>query len=740
MKEEIRNPFNCISSNTRHYHGENKDNTLSPFANIVDDEEEVERKDKHHKHKHDECCCNHHEHKHHHHEESCGCGHHQEHKHDKCCCNHHEHKHHHHEESSGCGHNHEHDHGCGCGCGHNHTHSKKDMIILLSRVFVSLVVLLLAFFIKHELVSMILLTLAYIIVAYDILFNALKNILKGKLFDENFLMSMASLTALIVYFVNKDAGIDGFDGVLVILLYQVGEFFQHLAADKSKQSITKMLDLDVKTVIKLNNDDQIVIDAKDINIDDILLIKPGDIVPTDGIIISGSSSFNTSSLTGESKPMFASVDDKVLSGFINNDGLIKIKALTTYENSTSSKVKKVIEEASKNQAKGERFITKFAKVYTPIVIAISLIVAFIIPLILGFSEYFITYLYKGLTIMVISCPCALVISIPLSYFMGLGRGAKSGVLIKGSSYIENLNSINCLAFDKTGTLTKGNFKVSNISSDNEKLMNDLLYSCEKNFTHPIAKSITSYLNNKASTLEINELINVPGLGIKGKYLNKNVYIGNYKFLKENNIEFNEVNEVGTIIYVSYDNTYLGYVVIIDEIKEDAKKVINELKEKYHISLITGDSKDVAYSVSNKLGIDAVSYQLLPDQKVKVLKQLKEKYKVAYVGDGINDAACLLESNVGIAMKSIGSDIAINASDIVLMEDSLKQVEKVIKISKKTMNIVKQNIIGSIGIKVIVMILAMFIKIPMFVAILSDVGVCLLAILNSLRIMYGKINK
>lgn len=720
MKDEIRNPFNCISGNIRHYQEDKKDKTISPFANIVDDEDEEEvkhhKKHKHNKHHHDkECCCgHHHDHEHHHHKEKCCCGHHHEHEH--------------------------HDHGCGCSCGHSHSHSKKDMIILLSRVFVSLILLIVAFLIKQELISMILLSLSYIIVAYDILFNALKNIIKGKVFDENFLMSMASLTALIVYFINKDAGIDGFDGVLVILLYQIGEFFQHFAADKSKESITKMLDLDVEKVIKLVDDTQVEIDAKNIEIDDILLIKPGETVPTDGVIVLGSTSFNTSSLTGESKPMFANVNDKVLSGFINNDGLIKIKALTTYENSTSYKVKKVIEEASKNTAKGERFITKFAKIYTPIVIALSLIVAFIIPLILGFNEYFITYLYKGLTIMVISCPCALVISIPLSYFMGLGKGAKSGVLIKGASYIENLNSIDCIAFDKTGTLTKGNFKVSTINSSDEKLMNDLLYSCEKNFTHPIAKSITTHLSETATSLEINELINVPGLGIKGKYLDKEVCIGNCKFLKENNINLTETNEIGTIIYVSYDNNYLGYVVIVDELKDDAIKVINNLKSKYHVSLITGDSKDVAESVSKQLKIEDVSYGLLPDQKVIALQKLKENHKVAYVGDGINDAACLLESNVGIAMKSIGSDIAINASDIVLMEDSLTQVEKVIKISHKTMNIVKQNIIGSIAIKVIVMILAMFIKIPMFVAIIADVGVCLLAILNSLRIMYGKINK
>lgn len=734
MKDEIRNPFNCISGNTRHFNDNKKDNTLNPFANIVDEEEvKHHKKHKHNKHHHhEECCCGHHhehEHKRNNHEECC-CGHHHEHehkhdKHEECCCgHHHEHKHH--------------DHGCGCGCRHHHSHSKKDMIILLVRVVVSLLVLIPAFFVMQPIVKIILISLSYIIVAYDVLFNAFKNILRGKIFNENFLMALSSLTAIIVYFIKPDAGIDGYDGVLVILLYQVGEFFQHLAADKSKESISKMLDLDVDQVIKLDNNNQIAIKANDIQIDDILVVKPGETIPTDGIIVSGTSSFNTSSLTGESKPFYGNVNDKVLSGFINNEGLIHIKALTTYENSTTSKVKKVIEEASSKKAKSERFITKFAKIYTPIVILVSLIVAFGIPAILGFKEYFIDYLYKGLTIMVISCPCALVISIPLAYFVGLGKGAKSGVLIKGSSYIELLNDVTDIAFDKTGTLTYGNFKVEKLVSNNKKLMIDLLYSIERNFTHPIATSITSYLENKASLLSVNEINNVAGLGIKAKYEGKEVLIGNYKFIKDNNITIENINEIGTIIYLSYNNSLLGYALIVDEIKIDANKAIESLIKDYNVHLITGDNKEVALQVASKIGIDNVSYELLPQDKVNEVKKIKGKGNVvAYVGDGINDAACLLESDVGIAMKSIGSDIAINASDIVLMDDRLTSIDKVIKISKKTMNIVKMNIIGSIGIKLIVMILAMFIKIPMFVAILSDVGVCLLAILNSLRIMYGK---
>ena len=360
---------------------------------------------------------------HHHHDgnHDCCCGHDGHHHHDNCC-------------------SHDHDE-CGCGCNHNHNHEKKYKFILLVRVILSLLLLVLAFFIDNITVETILLIASYLIIAYDILFQAIKNIFKGKIFDENFLMSVASLTALIVYIFNKEAGIDGFDGVLVILLYQVGEFLQHLAVDKSKDSISKMLDLNVEYVTKVNDENEEKVKVQDIKLNDVLLIKAGDIIPVDGIIIEGSSSLNTSSLTGESKPIEVYINDKVLSGSINNDGVIKIKATSTSKDSTTAKVKKVIEEASKNKAKGERFITKFAKIYTPIVIFISLFVMFVIPLILGFNEYFLTYLYKGLAIMVISCPCALVISIPLSYFMGIGKGAKNGILVKGSNYLEILSSI-----------------------------------------------------------------------------------------------------------------------------------------------------------------------------------------------------------------------------------------------------------------------------------------------------------
>ena len=677
------------------------------------DDEELEEHKHHHEHEEHGCCCNHeHKHEHHHHEEH------------ECCCGHH--------------HDHDHDDGCGCGCHHKTIKNEKINNIVLIIRFVLSVLLLIGAVFTNGIISIILLSLSYIIIAYDVIYSAIRNMLNKVFFDENFLMTLASLTALIVYFINPNAGIDGYDGVLVILLYQIGEFIQHKAVDKSKKSIRNMLSFDIDKVTRINGENQEVIDANNINIDDILLIKPGDTIPTDGIIIQGSSTLNTSSLTGESKPINVYENDRVLSGSINNEGLLHIKALTTYENSTSSKMKKMINDASKNKASSEKFITKFARIYTPIVILISLIVMFIVPLIIGFNEYFLTYLYKGLAIMVISCPCALVISIPLSYFSGIGKCAKNAILVKGSSYLELLANTNSIAFDKTGTLTKGNFKVSEISSNNEKLMNTLLYNFEKNLTHPIAISITNYLKDKVENIEVSEVINDPGYGMKGTYENKQVLIGNSKLFAKENIEIQTLDErLGTIIYVSYDNTYLGYVLIEDEIKEDAIIEINKLQEKYNVSLISGDNKAIVEKVANTLNINDRYYETLPEEKVNIISEKKKKGNIVYVGDGVNDAPCLLNATVGVSMKSLGSDIAVSASDIVLMDDSISSIRKVMNISRKTMKVVKQNIVFSIAIKVLVMILAMIVNVPMFIAIIADVGVCLLAILNSLRIMYGK---
>ena len=550
-------------------------------------------------------------------------------------------------------------------------------------------------------------------------------------------MALASMTALLAYIFDKNIPIDAYDGVLVIILYQVGEFLQHFAVDKSKESISKMMDLDVKKIIKIDNDNEVEIDVNDIKINDIILVKPGDKIVVDGIVIYGSSTLNTSSLTGESKPLEVYENDVVLSGCINDDGLLKIKATSTIENSTTSKVKKVIENAAKNKAKHEKFISKFAKIYTPIVLLISLFIAFVVPIFLGYDEYFKTCLYKALSVLVVSCPCALVISIPLSYFMGIGKCAKNAILVKGSSYLEILSNVEEIAFDKTGTLTKGDFKVNKYVSYDEKLMNSLLYSCEKNFTHVIAKSITSYLKDKTNEISLETIKNLPGYGVLATYRGKQILIGNKKLLEKYNVSYEEIVDEN-VIYVSYNKQVIGYLTIVDEIKDDAYQSIQELKEKYNISIISGDKKAIVEKTANELNIDSYYSEMLPEDKLKVVDNIVKNKTLVYVGDGINDAACLIKSSCGIAMNSLGSDMAIKASDIVLMNDSISSIIKAIDISKFTMKIVKQNIIISILVKVLIMILSMIFMIPMYVAIIGDVGVCLLAIINSLRIMYRKI--
>ena len=464
-----------------------------------------------------------------------------------------------------CGHHHE-----GCGCGHDHTNTH--FIVLIIRAILSISLIIVASFFTGY-TEYIILSFAYFIISYDVLYGALKGVVKGKAFDENFLMSIASLTALIVPFFTNKAHIDPYDGIMVIILYQIGEYIQHKAVENSKKSISDMLDLDVDSVSIIRGGVSKVISVDDIKIDDILIVKPGDLIVVDGVVTFGNSSINTASLTGETLPKDVYKGMQVLSGSINNDGLLHIEATTTFNTSTTAKVKEIVEKANQNKAKIDRFFTRFAKVYTPVVIAISLFVMFVLPLMFGFNEYFLMFLYKGLAVMVISCPCALVISIPLSYFMGIGKAAKNQILVKGATYLEMLAECDAILFDKTGTLTKGEFKVSSSYSTDENLMNSLLLSCEKNFSHAIAKSIVNFLLGKTNIVEVDSLVNHPGYGIEAKYNNKLVLIGNDKLLENNNVLFEKVTNNLTTIYVSYDNKFLGYLSIIDELKADAIETI-----------------------------------------------------------------------------------------------------------------------------------------------------------------------
>ena len=660
----------------------------------------------------------------------------------KCNCNHHQEEHHHHEHHDcgcGCHHYEHHDCRCGChhdsecGCGHEHVNFK----MLLLRVGISIVLMVASLFIDGP-GKNILLSVAYLMVAYDVLSNAFANVIRGKLFDENFLMSLASLTALIVPFFTDKANIDPYDGILVIILYQIGEFIQHKAVDRSKQSISEMLDLDVAMVEVVTEEDVDFKLASEINVGDVIVLKPGEKIVVDGVVVKGSSTLNTQSLTGEAMPQNVYVGDKVLSSSINNEGVLHIKATSTFDTSTTARVKKVVEDANKSKAKLDTFFAKFAKIYTPIVILISLVVMFVLPLFFGFEEHFLGFLYKGLAIMVISCPCALVISISLSYFMGIGKAARNQILVKGASYLEILTNIDMIVFDKTGTLTKGTFTVTKEESSDLDLMHDLLYSVEKNFTHAIAVSITNYLKDNSKNVELSEITNLPGYGVSALHNGCKILIGNEKLLENNNVEFSKIDTIYNVVYVSYNEEYLGYLIIEDTLKNDATKTINELLRSYEIYVLSGDKNESVANTCNTLGIVNYESELLPDEKFNSLIKISKNKTVMYVGDGINDAACLIKSDIGLAMNSIGSDIAINASDIVLMDDNLESINKAFRIAKKTKRIVIQNIVFSLLVKIAVMFIAIVLSVPMSLAIIADVGVALIAIGNALRIMYGKI--
>lgn len=629
---------------------------------------------------------------------------------------------------------------CNDSCKHEKKENKKlEVIILFIRVLLAILFCGLSFLnVFNKLIwQYVLNIIAYLIVGYDVLYRAIKNIFKGELFDENFLMSLATILALVI----KEFP----EAVAVMLLYQIGEFFQDMAVDKSKDSIMELFEINDETAVRINNNQEEIVDLDDINVNDVILVKPGNKIPVDGIIIQGKSRLNMAQLTGESIPYEVVEGNEVLSGSLNINSALYIKATKKYNESTTYKMQEMIKNASKKKAKSEKFITKFSKIYTPIVILLALIVAFVIPLILGFDAYFKTYLHRALTFMIISCPCALVISIPLSFFAGIGKSARVGILAKSSEAIENFANVKAIAFDKTGTITKGNFVVVDESSINQELFINLLYQVETKFDHPIAISIVDFYKNRVTNkLEITDVLDIPGYGITASYLNKKILIGNENLFKENKIDLPTINKVGTMIYLAYDNAYLGYVCLADTLKDDSKQAINLLmeQEKLKTYLISGDKKEVVEDIASKVNITNTYYQMLPEDKVNAIKTIKNENNglVAYVGDGINDAACLIESDVGIAMGGLGADLAIESADLVIMDDSLTKLVKGHKIAKKTLTIAKENIIFALTIKLLVLILGAFGYAPMWIAILSDVGVCLLAILNSLRILTTRTTK
>ena len=607
---------------------------------------------------------------------------------------------------------------------------KKDLIKIILSAILFLVALINPF--NSEFIAKILYIISYLIVGLEIVLKAIKNIFKGKIFDEHFLMSIATIGAFIIG--------EYPEAVAVMLFYQIGELFQDYAVDKSKESITSLMNIRPDYAnIKVNGEIKKVSPEK-INIGDEIIVKPGEKIPLDGVIIEGKSFIDTSALTGESVPKRVQENDEVLSGVINQNGILTIKVTKSFSNSTVSKILDLVENASSKKSRSENFISKFAKYYTPIVVISAVLLAIIPPVFTQMTD-FSEWVYRALSFLVVSCPCALVISIPLGFFGGIGGASKIGVLVKGSNYLELLSKAEIMVFDKTGTLTKGIFEVQKIKTvdiSEDELLYYAAYA-ESNSNHPIANSIKKEYGKEIDVSKIQDMQEIPGKGIHVKVDGKDVLVGNDKLFELENVEFNNVhNEIATIIYIAINKKYKGYILISDVIKEDAKKFISRLKSSNvrKSVMLTGDRKEVGEAVSKELGIDEVYYELLPNEKVEkveeLMKQKSKDGKLVFVGDGINDAPVLAISDIGIAMGGLGSDAAIEASDIVIMTDELLKIEKTMKISKKTLRIVKQNIVFAIGVKILVLVLSALGISTMWEAVFADVGVSVIAVINSLR--------
>ena len=590
---------------------------------------------------------------------------------------------------------------------------------------------------------------SYLVIGGDVLLSAFKNILNGQVFDENFLMAIATIGAFAIG--------EYPEGVAVMLFYQLGELLQGIAVNNSRKSIVSLMDIRPDYAnIKVGEGIKKV-SPEEIKVGEIIVVKPGEKVPLDGKIVKGVSTFDTSALTGESLPREAKAGDDVLSGFINKNGLIEIQVAKIFSESTVSKILYLMENAGSKKSKTENFITKFARYYTPVVVITALIVAIFPPLLIQ-GATFSDWIYRALIFLVVSCPCALVISIPLGFFGGIGGASRHGILIKGTNYLEVLNNLESVVMDKTGTLTKGIFKVTEVNTENNIKINDfqnnkteltkpllLKYAAhiEKFSNHPIAQSIVAEYENSVSKVDENvvkDFEEISGFGIKVNINNHQFLAGNSKLMDLENITFDKKENLGTAIYLAADGKYIGNILISDEVKEDSARAIKGMKENgvKEIVMLTGDNEAIGKNIAEKLGIDKVFTELLPNEKVEKLEEIyktkSEKGKVAFVGDGINDAPVLARADLGIAMGGAGSDAAIEAADVVIMNDEPSKIVTVIKIAKKTKEIVWQNITIAFAIKIVVMALGLFGDATMWEAVFADVGVALLAVLNATRVL------
>lgn len=610
--------------------------------------------------------------------------------------------------------------------------SKKIVIKIIVGVFLALIGFLAGL---SETISYVFIFASYFVIGGDVLISAIKNIFRGNVFDENFLMSIATVGAFIID--------EALEAIIVMLFYQIGEAFQTYTVGKSRNSITELMNIKPEFAYVKKGDDRVKVSPSEVMIDDTIIVKPGEKIPLDGVLVEGAGVVDTKALTGESLPLDVLAGDDVLSGFINMNTLLTIRVTRKYEDSTVVKILDLVENATFRKSKSEKFITKFARYYTPAVVIAAFLLG-IVPPLLDMGEWY-DCVYTALSFLVVSCPCALVISIPLGFFGGIGGAARKGVLIKGGNYLEVLAKTDVVIFDKTGTLTKGIFKIKNVVpkgiSEDELL--EIAAAVESNSNHPIALSITKNMKDKINLNDVTDVNELAGYGVSANYKGDFIYVGNAKLMDKNNIPYEKTDEIGSVLYVSKNGEYIGHILVADEVKEDSKKAIEYLKDIgiKKIIMLTGDKKESANYFASELGITDVYSELLPADKLEIaekeLSLVKEKRKLLYVGDGINDAPVLARVDVGIAMGKLGSQAAIEAADIVIMNDAPSKVVTAINISKKTLEIVKQNIALAFIVKGAVLILAVGGHSSLWEVIFADVGVAVLAILNAMRAMNFK---
>ena len=604
---------------------------------------------------------------------------------------------------------------------------KKEIILIAIAAVIFIVAIILSNVLDEKLsyISTILFLISYFTVGYPVLWNTVKNVSKGRIFDENFLMTIASIGAMIIG--------EMMEGAAVMLLYQIGEFLQDIAVDSSRKSIVSLMDLKSETANLIENGEVRVVNPEVLKEGDKIQIRNGEKVPVDGRIIEGGSAFDTKSLTGEALPKEVRQGEDVLAGYINQGSVVVMEATRTYEDSAVKKILDLVENSASKKASPEKFITRFAKIYTPVVCILALVLGVGVPLILEFlghdwSEVFTSYLYRALILLVISCPCALIISVPLTYFGGIGACAKRGVLIKGATYLDTVSKVKVAAFDKTGTLTEGSFSIVSVDGDKKALL--YAAAAEKGSLHPIARAFDAV----ETSFQAEEIREIAGKGIECTIDRKNILVGNAKLLSEKGVEFEAKESIATLIYVAENGSLIGSIEIDDSIKEETKSALSSMRKLGVTTqvMLTGDSTVRAKDIGEKLNLDRVYGDLMPDQKLERAEELKKMGTLLYVGDGINDAPVMMCADCAVSMGKLGSDAAIEASDIVLVSDQLSEVPNAIRLAKKTRKIVYENIIFSIAMKVIFMILGFFDIIPLWLAVFADVGVMLIAVINSLR--------